>query len=656
MDVAGLLEKAVLAFGALAVQLALWGVVLFAVPGAAVVYTRRRLKRDADAAPGVVLVVWVCLAWLAVLALAMSRLYGGGFGHGAALVLQKVFWFALWTGLILGLPLFVWQIVRGAALATKLQPGKGHAKVAAGAIAGLLLFAGFVSWIGAVPTPSGSAMELGPKGLGVLGTSSGFEPERRAGIYVSVDNNLQTAVGERALTGSTFAYQDQNSTVNSKQTQITILTTKILPLNAAAYSANETYALSNDTAELRQQILDLEPKVQALREQTMAQEDIAYEATVALADLDGQRAQNITALFANDPPGTLASAQKQDQKVASLLDTVGADQLDVANKGFVLTDAQAAVAQQQANVSAAKLPVDVHTQQAKLDTMLATQDAATTDLNKSQTKLATDQGSLKQASDQLTQLLDAHPGSANLLALEAKSRTTREERNTATVEAAKLARDRNNQTAQLDALWAQALANDSKATVKAINDLRKAQVDVPQTIRQARRDMAVAQELIRGDQFRGDFPLASNHALYLKLKPYILSQDDAKVKALVADAAQDDRLTNPGDLYAPFSNIVPAAFNSYNISDRSVGELHQYLLWFVFPWTIGVLLAPMVLAQGSILNSTFEESDTVGFKKYPTWAAFLVLLLGAFGAPAFWFGAWAFKDIRKRADEGQIAL
>lgn len=388
-------------------------------------------------------------------------------------------WVLLWACLALALPLFLWQVVRGLRLARRHSDadGRGGAKVAVAALVGLLLFAGGVSVLGALPGIDGKVHGL---------RDAGFEPSARAGMYAHMDASLQAASGEKM-------FQEQSAIVKAKTTQIAILVPRI-PQTREALVANETRALANDPAELRDSILAREAEVAPL------------------------------------------------------------------------------------------LP-----------------------------RLETD---------------DSEELAAQVAALDAS----------------------------LAANWTKATANDPPELAKAVKDLRKATLEQPVLLRQARADKAKAEAALAGDAAAGTPPLAENSRVYALLSQASKAQDDARIRAIITDANNDARATNPSDIYAPYPGMSRDIEGSLTLKDASLKDLHMMMLWFLYPSLVGLLLAPLVFAQGSILRNTYVPSDSVGFKPYPYVSAGLFLLLGAFGIPSLYFAAWTFRDIGKRSLEGQIAL
>ena len=136
-----------------------------------------------------------------------------------------------------------------------------------------------------------------------------------------------------------------------------------------------------------------------------------------------------------------------------------------------------------------------------------------------------------------------------------------------------------------------------------------------------------------------------NHDLFLRLQPLIDGQDDAGIRSAVSAA----------NLAAP-PGTVAGTNAALAIKDKAVSDMHLMLWLFVWPTLAGMFLAPLAFAVGSVLRKSFEESDSVGFKPYPSGAAGWFLLFGAFGVPSIPFAAWAFMDMESRSVEGQIAL
>jgi hypothetical protein len=145
------------------------------------------------------------------------------------------------------------------------------------------------------------------------------------------------------------------------------------------------------------------------------------------------------------------------------------------------------------------------------------------------------------------------------------------------------------------------------------------------------------------DARRRSAELEANHAAYERINASIPDQDDAQLRALVAQAPayedKDERATT-----------------AFAIKDRAVADMQLFGILFLWPSLAGAFFAPLAFALGSILRKAFVPSDTVGFKPYPGGAAGAFLLLGAFGLPSVPFAAWTFHDAFGRSEEGQIAL
>ena len=155
--------------------------------------------------------------------------------------------------------------------------------------------------------------------------------------------------------------------------------------------------------------------------------------------------------------------------------------------------------------------------------------------------------------------------------------------------------------------------------------------------------------------------LEPNHALYGRLKPHVESgkgevgllptkhfPSDGRIRAEV-QAAKAQGIDYEDEMAEKVDSALA-------LKNKSLADMYRFLVLWVYPGLVGLLFAPLVWAQGRLLDRNFRESDTVGYKRYPHVAAAWTLILGAFGWPAIFFAAWAFKDINTRAAEGQINL
>jgi hypothetical protein len=168
-------------------------------------------------------------------------------------------------------------------------------------------------------------------------------------------------------------------------------------------------------------------------------------------------------------------------------------------------------------------------------------------------------------------------------------------------------------------------------------------------------DPANATSRVFGDTFRttaGYFRenltslggVQEHHRLYLDLSVLVEAQDDAAVKDLLAATpVQRD-------------GMAEGATRAFAVKDDAFADMNQIFVWFLIPCVVGLFFAPLVYAVGNILHKSYEPSETVGFKPYPSTSMAWFLALGGFGVPALFFAAWAFKDMDDRAREGQIAL
>ncbi|MHB8632697.1 MAG: hypothetical protein ACYDBQ_01840 [Thermoplasmatota archaeon] len=591
------------------------------------------------------------MLWLGVVVAFVHSQGTSGFGAGLGAIFGRMLWLLLWWGLVLALPVFVWQVARGFGLARRMGARAGRAKAAAAALVGLLVFGGGIVALGAVPGPDARLHDLGPRGFGFT-SESGFVPDARAALYNgaanpnSVDSRLQTATGERAVTGTSNGYQDQLSIVKAKETQMSILAPKIV-LNRQYLKENETAALAHTDPAVAAALLAAESRVAALRDELVANQTLAQSAADALVALDGERQENLTALSAtNASLGSQASAL--DAKVASLYDRIGSDQVAIANSQATLAGLEASLAANETGNATLTTRINV----LRLTDAMGQANAT---LAQQEAKLASDQQAVGVAASRLSAVLAA--AGLDMGPLEDQARTTRLARNEASLHAAQLVGVLAPQSDAVNASWSGVLATiTNKTLVKSVNDLRSAAVDAPATLRGALHDRAAALEAVNGNKWKGMFPLAANHALYLQVSQLVALQEDGPAKALIHDAATDDRATNPNDLYAPFTNMESNALAAFAVKDQSLSDMANFLLWFIYPSLVGLLFAPLVWAQGSIVRAAWKPSDTVGFKPYPHFAAFSVLALGAFGVPAFWFAMASLRDIAGRAREGQISL
>lgn len=159
--------------------------------------------------------------------------------------------------------------------------------------------------------------------------------------------------------------------------------------------------------------------------------------------------------------------------------------------------------------------------------------------------------------------------------------------------------------------------------------------------------LEAALETARADRAKNEARVAElspNHLLYNEVHAALQDHDDARAKQLIANAPFD---------YGKMESLSARAFE---IKDKAVADMDRMMLWFVWPGLIGLLHAPLILVESSILKHAFKPSDTVGFRPYPGGAMALLLAFGAFGVPAAFLAAWAYKDMEGRSLEGQIAL
>ncbi len=138
--------------------------------------------------------------------------------------------------------------------------------------------------------------------------------------------------------------------------------------------------------------------------------------------------------------------------------------------------------------------------------------------------------------------------------------------------------------------------------------------------------------------------LTPNHELFLRARAEIRDRDDAAAKQILFTTTVD------------YPKMQDKSRWAFNLKDDAVSDLDQVLLWMLYPSVLGAFFAPLAFALGSILHQTWEPSETVGFKPYPSQSAGWFLLLGAFGVPSLFFAAWVFTDIEQRSIEGQINL
>jgi hypothetical protein len=139
--------------------------------------------------------------------------------------------------------------------------------------------------------------------------------------------------------------------------------------------------------------------------------------------------------------------------------------------------------------------------------------------------------------------------------------------------------------------------------------------------------------------------LTPNHELYVELRPAIEARDDARAKQVLASSEADFE-----------GQMDSRAARAFEVKDKAMADMEAWFLWIFYPSLIGAFFAPLAFALGGILKAAFEESSTVGYKRYPGKAAGFFLLFGAFGVPSIPFAAWTFMDMEKRSAEGQIAL
>lgn len=163
-----------------------------------------------------------------------------------------------------------------------------------------------------------------------------------------------------------------------------------------------------------------------------------------------------------------------------------------------------------------------------------------------------------------------------------------------------------------------------------------------------RDDLAAALKKTRDQRTHSErnvTALTQNHALFLRLQPFIEQQDDAGLRAEIASSG----LTAP-------AGMAEGTEAAIAVKDEAVSDMHLFFWLFVWPSLAGAFFAPLAFALGSILRNAYTESDGVGFKPYPGGAAGAFLLFGAFGLPSIPFAAWVFMDAENRSLEGQITL
>ncbi len=190
-----------------------------------------------------------------------------------------------------------------------------------------------------------------------------------------------------------------------------------------------------------------------------------------------------------------------------------------------------------------------------------------------------------------------------------------------------------------EALTAIAVADGALPKIEAnlanaTSDAKRAELEAARDATLKARDDAVAKVALLGP----------NHLLFGRIEQAVADQDDARIRALFAEAPA----------YPKDSAVRADA--ALAIKDGAAADMQQFSWLFIWPSLVGAFFAPMAFALGSILRKSFKPSDTVGFKPYPGAAAGLFLILGAFGLPAVPFAAWTFNDAMGRSEEGQIAL
>lgn len=180
------------------------------------------------------------------------------------------------------------------------------------------------------------------------------------------------------------------------------------------------------------------------------------------------------------------------------------------------------------------------------------------------------------------------------------------------------------------------IIEENLAKARAAGDQVKS-AELEKTLNDTRKQRSDAQAMV--------VSLTPNHQLFLRLQPLLRDQDDAAILRAVEAAG-----------FAEPASMVEGTEAALAIKDRSIRDM-QWSMWlFVWPSLVGAFFAPLAFVLGSILKSAFEESGTVGYKRYPGAAAGWFLLFGAFGLPSIPFAAWVFLDAENRSVEGQIAL
>lgn len=162
--------------------------------------------------------------------------------------------------------------------------------------------------------------------------------------------------------------------------------------------------------------------------------------------------------------------------------------------------------------------------------------------------------------------------------------------------------------------------------------------------------------------------LRQNHRFYEEtLAPLIEARDDPAIREAIADAGfryqDDDGEPLFGPPVAPElqggwdrGEMLDGTDAALAIKDDAWSDMWKVYGWLLLPGLIGVFYAPLVYAQGKVVNALWEPSQSVGYKPYPNVSMAWFLLLGGFGWPALLLGAWTFKDLHERQDEGQISL
>lgn len=142
----------------------------------------------------------------------------------------------------------------------------------------------------------------------------------------------------------------------------------------------------------------------------------------------------------------------------------------------------------------------------------------------------------------------------------------------------------------------------------------------------------------------GAAALRGNHDLYTAVSARLAAHDGDGALALIEARHSSVEINEEG------------VERSFGVKDDSIRGLGQVMWFLVYPGLAGVFYAPIVMALGSSLRRNWVPSESVGFKPYPSGAAGLFLLFGAFGIPSTFFAAWTLKDIEDRTVEGQISL